>query len=60
LAAFGDGGALAANRPQTVERARRSRFYGWDQQRQAVQFGVNSRWDELQAEVVRVLRPLLP
>jgi dTDP-4-amino-4,6-dideoxygalactose transaminase len=59
LVAFGDGGALAANRPQTVERARHRRFYGWDQKRQAVPFGVNSRLDELQAEVVRVLRPLL-
>ncbi len=52
LAAFGDGGALVVNRPDAVERARRSRFYGWDQERQAVQFGVNSRLDELQAWVL--------
>jgi dTDP-4-amino-4,6-dideoxygalactose transaminase len=52
LAAFGDGGALVVNRPEAVERARRSRFYGWDQQREAVQFGVNSRLDELQAWVL--------
>jgi dTDP-4-amino-4,6-dideoxygalactose transaminase len=49
LAAFGDGGALVVNRPEVVEVARRGRFYGWDQERQAVQFGVNSRLDELQA-----------
>jgi len=52
LAAFGDGGALVANRPEAVEAARRSRFYGWDGQRRAVQFGVNSRLDELQAWVL--------
>lgn len=52
LAAFGDGGALVANRPEAVETARRSRFYGWDDQRRAVQFGVNSRLDELQAWVL--------
>lgn len=40
------------NRPEDVEAARRSRFYGWDGRRQAVQFGVNSRLDELQAWVL--------
>lgn len=49
LAAFGDGGALVVNRPEDAEAARRSRFYGWDDTRAAVQFGVNSRLDELQA-----------
>jgi len=52
LAAFGDGGALVVNRPGDVEAARRSRFYGWDGRRQAIQFGVNSRLDELQAWVL--------
>ena len=52
LAAFGDGGALVVNRPEAVEPARRSRFYGWDGERRAVQFGVNSRLDELQAWVL--------
>ena len=52
LAAFGDGGALVVNRPEDAEAARRSRFYGWDGRRQAVQFGVNSRLDELQAWVL--------
>jgi dTDP-4-amino-4,6-dideoxygalactose transaminase len=52
LAAFGDGGALVVNRPEAVEAARRSRVYGWDPERQAVQFGVNSRLDELQAWVL--------
>jgi dTDP-4-amino-4,6-dideoxygalactose transaminase len=52
LAAFGDGGALVANRPEDVEAARSSRFYGWDSERRAVRFGVNSRLDELQAWVL--------
>lgn len=52
LAAFGDGGALVVNRPADVEASRRGRFYGWDTARQAVQFGVNSRLDELQAWVL--------
>ncbi len=52
LAACGDGGALVVNRPDRIEAARRSRFYGWDDDRRAVQFGVNSRLDELQAWVL--------
>jgi dTDP-4-amino-4,6-dideoxygalactose transaminase len=52
LPACGDGGALVINRPEALEAARRSRFYGWDQERRAVQFGVNSRLDELQAWVL--------
>ncbi len=52
LAAFGDGGALVVNRPEDAVWARRSRFYGWDERREAVQFGINSRLDELQAWVL--------
>lgn len=52
LAAFGDGGALVINRPDDEDPARRGRFYGWDGERRAVQFGVNSRLDELQAWVL--------
>jgi len=52
LAAFGDGGALVVNRLEDRKIARRSRMYGWDDSRQAVQFGVNSRLDELQAWVL--------
>ncbi|MEB3304000.1 MAG: DegT/DnrJ/EryC1/StrS family aminotransferase [Cyanobacteriota bacterium] len=52
LAAFGDGGALVVNRAEDRLVARRSRFYGWDGQKTAVQFGINSRLDELQAWVL--------
>lgn len=50
LAACGDGGALVVRAEgEALEQARRLRFYGWDQSREAVQWGVNSRLDELQA-----------
>ncbi|MFM7640707.1 MAG: DegT/DnrJ/EryC1/StrS family aminotransferase [Cyanobium sp.] len=56
LAALGDGGMLVVGpngRPTTRESARRLRFYGWDHNREAVQFGVNSRLDEIQAWILR-------
>ena len=50
LAACGDGGALVTRAEgESLEQIRRLRFYGWDQSREAVQWGVNSRLDELQA-----------
>jgi len=52
LGAIGDGGMLIVNprlgRDQ-LEKARQMRFYGWDGNREAVHFGVNSRLDEFQA-----------
>jgi aminotransferase EvaB len=55
LGALGDGGLLVINSKATdpaIANARRMRFYGWDEQREAVQFGVNSRLDELQAWIL--------
>lgn len=52
LAAFGDGGALVVNRREEAARVRRTRMYGWDEGKQAVAFGINSRLDELQAWVL--------
>jgi aminotransferase EvaB len=55
LGALGDGGLLVVNAQATeaaITNARRIRFYGWDDQREAVQFGVNSRLDELQAWIL--------
>ena len=56
LAALGDGGMLVVGSnggPKTRESAKRMRFYGWDHNREAVQFGVNSRLDEIQAWILR-------
>jgi dTDP-3-amino-2,3,6-trideoxy-4-keto-D-glucose/dTDP-3-amino-3,4,6-trideoxy-alpha-D-glucose/dTDP-2,6-dideoxy-D-kanosamine transaminase len=50
LAACGDGGALVTRAEgESLEQIRRLRFYGWDRSREAVQWGVNSRLDEIQA-----------
>jgi aminotransferase EvaB len=50
LAACGDGGALVTRAEgESLAQIRRLRFYGWDRSREAVQWGVNSRLDELQA-----------
>jgi len=55
LGAIGDGGLLVINAKASdvaIVNARRMRIYGWDDQREAVQFGVNSRLDELQAWIL--------
>jgi dTDP-4-amino-4,6-dideoxygalactose transaminase len=55
LGAVGDGGMLVINAKaaeETLTCSRRMRFYGWDDHREAVQFGINSRLDELQAWIL--------
>ena len=52
LGAMGDGGMLVVNpriHQNQLEIARQMRFYGWNDNREAVSFGVNSRLDEFQA-----------
>ncbi len=52
LGAMGDGGMLIVNpriNQNQLEIARQIRFYGWNDNREAVSFGVNSRLDEFQA-----------
>jgi dTDP-4-amino-4,6-dideoxygalactose transaminase len=52
LGAMGDGGMLVVNpriHQNQLEIARQMRFYGWNDNREAVNFGVNSRLDEFQA-----------
>jgi dTDP-4-amino-4,6-dideoxygalactose transaminase len=52
LGAMGDGGMLVVNpriNQNQLEIARQMRFYGWNDNREAVSFGVNSRLDEFQA-----------
>jgi dTDP-4-amino-4,6-dideoxygalactose transaminase len=56
LAALGDGGMLVLGpnaEPSLLTSARRLRFYGWNDDREAVQFGVNSRLDEVQAWILK-------
>lgn len=56
LAALGDGGMLVIGKGKALEMleaAKRLRFYGWDEKKEAVQYGVNSRLDEIQAWILR-------
>ena len=59
LGALGDGGALTTNDASIAERARRIRNGGQTERYQHVEFGVNSRLDEMQAAVLRTRLPLL-
>ena len=53
LAAMGDGGALVIRLTGSdLVRVRQYRQYGWNDSREAVQFGINSRLDEIQALIL--------
>src|SRR5262249_17932185 len=54
LGALGDGGAVVTNDPQTAERARLLREYGWRERYRSEVPGMNTRLDERQAAVLRV------
>ncbi|MFM1767823.1 MAG: hypothetical protein RJA22_352 [Verrucomicrobiota bacterium] len=60
LGAFGDGGAVALPDPGRDRLVRQLREYGWVERHVSVQPGANSRLDELQAAILRVLLPHLP
>jgi dTDP-4-amino-4,6-dideoxygalactose transaminase len=54
LGALGDGGVVLCPDREKAERLRQLRQYGWDNERESIHSGVNSRLDELQAAVLRV------
>lgn len=54
LGALGDGGAVASNREDVLDRARRLREYGWRERQVSEEIGLNSRLDEIQAAVLAV------
>lgn len=60
LGALGDGGALTTNDEALAERARRLRNGGQIDRYHHVEFGVNSRLDEMQAAILRARLTLLP
>jgi dTDP-3-amino-3,4,6-trideoxy-alpha-D-glucose transaminase len=60
LGALGDGGALTMKDPQLAARAKRFRNGGQTDRYQHLEFGVNSRLDELQAAVLRARLQFLP
>jgi dTDP-4-amino-4,6-dideoxygalactose transaminase len=55
LGCFGDGGAITTSDEQLAERARVLRFHGSRDKVSYEQLGYNSRLDELQAAILRVL-----
>lgn len=59
LGCLGDGGAIATDDPGTAELARALRFHGSRDKRSFEYVGYNSRLDEVQAAVLRVLLPHL-
>jgi dTDP-4-amino-4,6-dideoxygalactose transaminase len=54
LGAVGDGGLVASNRRDLLERVRSLRQYGWRERYISEVAGFNSRLDELQAALLRV------
>ncbi len=59
LGAFGDGGAITTNSDEIAERVRMLRFHGSRDKQTFELVGYNSRLDELQAAILRVLLPHL-
>jgi dTDP-4-amino-4,6-dideoxygalactose transaminase len=59
LGALGDGGAVIVHSRDQAERVRRLRNYGQDPDGICMLDGMNSRLDEIQAAVLRVLLPHL-
>jgi dTDP-4-amino-4,6-dideoxygalactose transaminase len=59
LGAFGDGGAIATDDDDAATLARALRFHGSTDKRTFEYAGYNSRLDEIQAAVLRVLLPEL-
>jgi len=59
LGGFGDGGLVTTPDEAIAERIRELRFHGSRDKRTFTQVGMNSRLDELQAAILRVLLPEL-
>jgi len=54
LGALGDGGCVVTNDIYLADKMKRFRQYGWDEKRNTISPGVNSRLDELQAAILRI------
>lgn len=60
LGALGDGGAIVTSRADIAEKVGQLRQYGWGSKYHAdIGGGCNSRLDEIQAAVLRVILPML-
>ena len=54
LGALGDGGVILSKTGHYAEELKRLRQYGWNNQRESITPGFNSRLDEIQAAILRV------
>jgi dTDP-4-amino-4,6-dideoxygalactose transaminase len=60
LGACGDAGAIVTNDPDLANAVEQARQYGWKEKYQVTApFGRNSRMDEMQAAILRILLPHL-
>jgi dTDP-4-amino-4,6-dideoxygalactose transaminase len=59
LGCLGDGGAIVTNDEEVADRCRRLRFHGSTDKVTYTEVGYNSRLDEMQAAVLRLLLPEL-
>jgi dTDP-3-amino-3,4,6-trideoxy-alpha-D-glucose transaminase len=59
LPCLGDGGAIVTDDDEVAGKARRLRFHGSEDKTTFLEVGYNSRLDELQAAVLRILLPEL-
>ena len=59
LGAIGDGGMVLTPEKKIAQRVRRLRQYGWDDNRQTHEAGLNSRLDPLQAAILHAKLPYL-
>ena len=54
LGGTGDGGVILCKSQETAEQIKSLRQYGWNNQRESIITGFNSRLDEMQAAILRV------
>ena len=59
LGAIGDGGLVLSADAKIAARVRRLRQYGWDDNRETHEAGINSRLDPIQAAILRAKLPHL-
>ena len=60
LGGTGDGGVILCKNQELYDKLKSLRQYGWNEKRESVEIGINSRLDELQAAILRIKLKHLP